>query len=110
MAGICLAYLNMNLWDFYDYTPLEIDYALKAYHEKELGDIKLQWEIARTQIYYNYLLTPSRKHKVSYESFKRNYLKFGFDTDINANEMTEEEYEQTVEVVQNIINKNKGAQ
>lgn len=104
-----MAQLNMKFWDFYDLTPIEIDYALKA-HIKEIEDqVKLSWEQTRTQIYYNYLLTPSRKRKVSYSTFKKDYLKFNFDDDDKGEKDIIDDA--TFETIQEIFkNKTKGTQ
>lgn len=97
----------MTLWDFYSYTPAEIDFVFKAFNEKEKEEIKLKWEIARTHIYYEYLFVPSRKRKVSYETFKREYLKLAFDEDKNSNKevMDDEEFD----MIQNIMKEKTGA-
>lgn len=69
----------MTLWDFYDLTPVEVDYIIKAYSTRVEEETKLSWEQVRTQIYYNYILTPSKKSKVTYDHFKKEYLRFPFD-------------------------------
>ena len=97
----------MTLWDFYTYTPIDIDYALKAYYEKKNEEAKLQWEIARTQCYYEYLYVPSKRRKVSYETFKRDYLKLSFDDEIKVkSEVIDDEQ---FAMIQNIMNIKKGA-
>lgn len=80
-----MALLQMPLSDFWDYTPREIDYALQAYHNQKLEESKTDWERTRTSIYYSYLLVPSKKRKVSYEQFKRNYLKLSWDDEGKEN-------------------------
>lgn len=69
----------MTLWEFYDLTPIEVDYILLAYNKRIEEETKLSWEQVRTSVYYNYLMTPSSKQKVSYDHFKREYLRFPFD-------------------------------
>lgn len=101
-----MANLHMTLWDFYTYTPLDVDFALKAYFEKEKEDIKLQWEIARTHIYYEYLFVPTKKRKVSYETFKRDYLKLAFDEEKES--QTEAIDDEQFAMIQNIMKQKMG--
>lgn len=101
-----MANLHMTLWDFYTYTPLDVDFALKAYFEKEKEDIKLQWEIARTHIYYEYLFVPTKKRKVSYETFKRDYLKLVFDEEKES--QTEVIDDEQFAMIQNIMKQKMG--
>lgn len=74
-----MAYIYMPLNVFWNSTPIEIDLALKAYYEAKIETEKAQWERTRTQIYFNYIFTPSSKRKVSYNTFKRDFLPFKFD-------------------------------
>jgi hypothetical protein len=76
----------MTLLDFYTYAPIEIDYVLKAYFEKVENENIGEWERVRTQIYYSYLFVPTKRRKVTYETFKRDYLKFSFDDKDKKNE------------------------
>ena len=69
----------MSLNEFYDYTPVEIDYAFRFYYENEDQKSKIIWEQTRLKIYYSYLFSPSQKRKVTYITFKRDYLPFSFD-------------------------------
>ena len=88
-----MAYLHIPLSDFWNYTPLEIDFAFKAYHEKALIDIKTNWERTRIQVYYAYLLTASKKRKVNYRQFKREYLPFAFDEEEPIEAMSDETFD-----------------
>jgi hypothetical protein len=83
---MCLAILHIPLREFYDYTPIEITYAFDAYYENKLEDIKVSWEQTRMQIYFSYLYVPSKKRKVSYESFKKEFLPLSFDDDVKEKE------------------------
>lgn len=83
---MCLAYLHIPLREFYEYTPIEIDYALTVYYENKEQELKLSWEQTRTQIYYTYLFAPSQKRKVSYSTFKKEYLPLNFDNDNESKE------------------------
>ncbi len=106
---MCVAYLHMPLRDFWDSTPIEIDYALKAYYESKAQEAQLTWEQTRTQIYFNYLMTPSHKRKVSYSSFKKEFLPFGFD--IENEEPKQVITDEDFAAMQNFINKKlKGPQ
>lgn len=40
----------------------------------------ITWEQVRTKIYFDYLFVPSKRTKVSYETFRRDYLPFSTDT------------------------------
>jgi len=81
-----MAIMHITIWEFYDLTPIEVDYVIKAYIEIIESQTQLSWEQVRTQIYYNYLLTPSKKRKVSYQIFKKDYLPFSFDKDEKRSE------------------------
>jgi len=81
---MCLAFLHIPLREFYDYTPIEIDYAFKAYVDQQENSVKLSWEQTRTQIYFGYLYAPSRKRKVTYNQFKKDFLPFSFDEEENV--------------------------
>ena len=74
-----MAYLHISLFDFYDYTPKEIDCALKFYFDKVSEEHISSWERTRLSIYYGYIFIPSKKQKVSYDEFKRKFLPLGFD-------------------------------
>lgn len=74
-----MANLHIPLYEFWEYTPAEIDVAFRALNEAKFQEIKLSWEQVRIQIYYSYLLTPTKKTKVKYETFKRDYLPLFFD-------------------------------
>lgn len=86
-----MAYLHMTVWDFLDHTPIEIDYALKAYYEHISMQNNVAWEIARTQTYFQYLYVPSRKRKVSYNNFKKEYFNLEFDKNEETQPLTEEQ-------------------
>jgi len=91
-----MAYLHIPLSDFWDYSPLEIDWALKAHFNQLEMNSRLSWEQTRTQIYYSYLLTPSRKRKVSYNTFKADYLPLGFDKEekeVDKEPITDEQFD-----------------
>jgi len=103
-----MATLHISLWDFYDYTPIEIDYALKSYFEIVEEQNKISWEQTRLQIYYDYLLTPSKKRKVTYNTFKKDYLRFGFDNEVYNNETIIDD--DAFSVIQDYFNKIKGTQ
>ena len=60
-------------------TQIEIDYALKAYNNIQEESDKAEWERTRTQVYYMYLLTPSKKKKATYQQFKKDYLHLNYD-------------------------------
>jgi hypothetical protein len=90
---MCMAYLHMKVWDFWEHTPIEIDYALKSYYEQRFEDIKTDWERTRTDIYYQYLFTPTKKRKVTYSEFKKEYLRFGFDEEKQIDVMNDETFE-----------------
>jgi len=94
-----MAYLHMSIWDFLDHTPIEIDYALKAYFERVNSQNELQWEIARTQTYFEYLFVPSRKRKVSYNSFKHEFFKLNFDDKEEKDYVTEEQFDMIQKIV-----------
>lgn len=102
-----MAILHMSLSEFNDYTPAEIDYALKAHSEIITSQNNLSWEQVRLQIYYSYLLTPGKKRKVTYKTFKREYLPFDFDQDKKEDDyvLTNED----IDVMQNFFKKPKGA-
>lgn len=103
-----MARLHMNLWDFYELTPIEVDYALKAYNQSLEDLARVDWERTRLSIYFNYLLTPSRKRKLSYESFKRSYIKLSFDD--NNEEETNVIDDESFAKIQNIFQNLKGNQ
>lgn len=69
----------MPMEEFLYSTPIEIDYALKAYRDIREENDKAEWERTRTQVYYMYLLTPSKKKKVTYHQFKKDYLHLNYD-------------------------------
>jgi hypothetical protein len=71
--------LHISLYEFWDYTPAEIDIAFSAYNNKKSAEVQQSWEQIRTQIYYSYLFAPTGKRKVSFNHFKREYLPFSFD-------------------------------
>jgi hypothetical protein len=100
---MCLAYLHLPLEEFNNYTPIEIDYALKAYYENKEEENKLSWEQLRIQTYFNYLLTPSQKPKVSFITFKNDYMPFSFDKDID--DKTSIIDDKMFEEMENLINK-----
>jgi len=83
--------LHIPLCDFWDYTPIEIDNALKIYTENKIDEIKLSWEQTRIQIYFTYLLTPSKRRKASYETFKKDYISLGFDKKESTTEIIDDE-------------------
>ena len=76
---MCLALLHIPTSVFLDSSPIEIDYAFKAFYESKNSDVQTQWEQVRTQIYFSYMFTPSSTEKVSYDTFRRDYLPFNFD-------------------------------
>jgi nucleoside-specific outer membrane channel protein Tsx len=100
-----MSIFHMSLSDFNDYTPIEIDNALKAYYKEETENNKLTWEQLRIQIYYSYLLTASTKSKVSYTSFKHEYMPFEFDKDTHEEKPVIDD--NTIDMIQNYFNKNK---
>lgn len=84
----------MSLSDFWDYTPIEIDYALKAYTENKIEEARLSWEQTRIHIYFHYLLTSSKRRKVSYETFKKDYIALNFDKkEITTDVLNDEQFE-----------------
>ena len=97
-----MAHLHIPLCDFYDYTPVEIDWALQAHYETKFNEIKLSWEQIRLSSYYRYLMAPSKKNKVSYNLFKKEHMPFAFD-ELENPAMNEE----TIEAIQDIL-KEKG--
>jgi hypothetical protein len=98
-----MARLHMSLWEFYECTPIEINYALNAHFDIVKENAQLTWEQTRTTIYYMYLLSPSKKKKVSYDIFKNEYLHLSFDDEINNKKpaMSDEDFEQ----IQNFFKK-----
>ena len=95
--------IHIPLCDFYDYTPVEIDWALQPYYEMKSSESKTNWERTRVLIYYQYLYTPSKKNKVSYNQFKNEFLPFSFDALEKPDVMNDE----TIETIQGIL-KEKG--
>lgn len=93
---MCLVYLHIPLYEFYDYTPKEIDIALSIYFEQEQVKNQNEWERTRLQIYYNYLLTPSRKRKVTYSSFKNELLPFTFDKKVERDVMSDDTFKEII--------------
>lgn len=89
-----MTYFRMSLWDFYSYTPIEIDYALKAYFEEKALIHKEEWERTRVGIYFNYLFTPTKRRKVTYNTFCKDYLKLNYDDDqdLEKHEISDEEF------------------
>lgn len=103
-----MAQLHMTLWEFYELTPIEVNFALQAHAKDVESQVILSWEQTRTQIYYNYLLTPSKKRKVSYHIFKKDYLKFSFDENEKPKEAMDDV---TFNMIQDIFKKKtKGTQ
>ena len=88
-----MALLHIPLYDFWDYTPLEIDYAFKYYSEKISIDSQIDWERTRLNIYYSYLYVPSKKQKVNYEQFKKDFLPFNFDKPKEIIPMSDETFD-----------------
>jgi hypothetical protein len=81
-----MAHLHLSLWEFYECSPIEIHYVLKSFYDHENLKNNLDWERTRTHIYFEYLFVPSRKRKVTYNTFKRDYLKLGFDSEVENKE------------------------
>ena len=92
------------MWDFLSYTPIEIHYALQAFYEHEMEQSKGEWERFRTLIYYSYLFVPSKKRKVTYDTFKRDYLKFQFDEESKepSEVITHEQFMKMQEVIKKL--------
>jgi len=98
-----MALLHMSIFDFLAHTPVEIDYALKAYYDYEVEKSKTDWERFRTLIYYTYMFTPSSRRKVTYDVFKKDYLSFGFDEKKEPAEViTDEKFMQIMDVMQKL--------
>lgn len=83
--------LQMPLYEFWDYTPIEIDYALKAHKENEDRKNQIEWERTRTHVYYEYIFTQTRRRKVSYNTFKKDYFKLWFDEENKIKEVIDDE-------------------
>lgn len=105
MAGTCLACLHLPLKEFLDYTPIEVDFALKAYFENKDLEIRISWEQLRTQIYFSYLFTPSNKRKVSYSTFKKEFLPFSFDQDDKESKPVLDD--EAIDAIQNFFKKSE---
>lgn len=78
---MCVAYLHIPFTCFWDMSPIEVDFALTSYFKQVESDNHISWEQTRTSIYFAYLFTPSRRRKVSYNTFKKDFLPFHFDSD-----------------------------
>lgn len=74
-----MANLHIPLFDFWDYSPIEIDAALTAHYNALFEQSKITWEQTRLQIYYAYLLTPTKNTKVSFQQFKKDFIPLSFD-------------------------------
>jgi hypothetical protein len=66
---------------FWDLTPIELDYAFKAYVEELEYKERLSWEQVRVNAYYRYLMTPKEKskHILTLEQFKKRVFPLNFD-------------------------------
>jgi len=98
--------LQIPLSEFWDYTPIEIGYALKAYRDKEAEFSKNEWERTRTHVYYEYLFVQTRRRKVSYNTFKKDYLKLWFDEERKVKEVMDDN---TFAEIHDYFKKLKGA-
>lgn len=74
-----MATLHISANDFWNTTPSELYYALKAYSTSKIDDVKMQWEQMRTQTFYLIDIQIDKKYKMSYEKFKRQYMPFNWD-------------------------------
>lgn len=104
---MCLSYLHIPFYEFWDYTPIEIDYALKAYYQAKSDDDAADWERTRTSIYFSYLFVPSKRTKVTYETFRRDYLPFSTDVHEPEVVINDEQFSDIQDYFKNLTGANK---